>query len=161
MRGDRYPLIFIVEDNKAYSKIVEYHLKHNGFSNVKTFISGEECIDNLDLKPDIIIQDYKLQGISGLNVLQKVKAILPYTEFIFLSSQDSIEIAVNSIEYGAFDYIVKNDVALHRLMQKIDNIIRLQKLRKRYQWQKVIIVIFMLCILLVVIWALSIIKSNY
>ena len=154
----KYPLIFIVEDNKAYTKIVDYHLRHHNFDNIETFVSGEDCLNHLHLKPDIIIQDYKLQGISGLNVLQRTKAVLPYTEFIFLSSQDSIEIAVNSIKYGAFDYIVKNDVALHRLIQKIESIIKLQQLRKRYQWQKGLVIIFMAITLFIIIWALTVIR---
>jgi DNA-binding NtrC family response regulator len=143
-----HPLIFIVEDNMAYSKIIDYHLKHNQYPNVSKFTSGEECLKHLYLRPDVIIQDYKLQGISGLNVLQRTKKLLPFTEFIFLSSQDSIEIAVNSIKYGAFDYIVKNEVALPRLLQKIDNIIKLQKLRKRNKMQKIFIISFLITVTL-------------
>jgi len=147
----KYPFIFIVEDNKSYCKVVDFHLKHNGYENIMLLESGENCLNNLHLKPDIIIQDYKLQGISGLNVLQRVKSVLPFTEFIFLSSQDSIEIAVNSIKYGAFDYIIKDDVALQRLLQKIENIIKLQKLRKRYFLLKVIIVTIMIVSALIII----------
>ena len=156
----KYPLIFIVEDNKAYSKVVDYHLKHNGYENSKVFTSGEDCLNELHLKPDIIIQDYKLQGISGINVLQRVKSVLPFTEFIFLSSQDSIEIAVSSIKYGAFDYIVKDDVALQRLLQKIENIIRLQKLRKRYQILKVAIITLMIIATVAIISLLYRAKLN-
>jgi hypothetical protein len=53
----KYPLIFIVEDNLTYSKIVDYHLKQNHYGNVEKFVSGEECLKHLYLKPDIIIQD--------------------------------------------------------------------------------------------------------
>lgn len=148
----KYPLIFIVEDNKSYSKVIEHYLKNNGYENVMTFASGENCLDQLDLRPDIVIQDYKLQGISGLNVLQRVKNVLPYTEFIFLSAQDSIEIAVSTIKYGAFDYIVKDDVALQRMMQKIENIIRLQRLRRRYQILKVLIIINLIIAALLLAW---------
>ena len=147
----KYPLIFIVEDNKSYSKVIDFHLKHNDYENIMLFTSGEDCLNNLCLKPDIIIQDYKLQGISGLNVLQRVKSVLPFTEFIFLSSQDSVEIAVNSIKYGAFDYIIKDDVALQRLLQKIENIIKLQKLRNRYQLLKIAIVAVMIISTLIIL----------
>jgi DNA-binding NtrC family response regulator len=156
----KYPLIFIVEDNKAYSKVVDFHLKHNGYENTMLFTSGENCLNELHLKPDIIIQDYKLQGISGINVLQRVKSVLPFTEFIFLSSQDSIEIAVSSIKYGAFDYIIKDDVALQRLLQKIENIITLQKLRKRYQLLKVAIVSLMILATLLIVGLLYKAKLN-
>jgi len=156
----KHPLIFVVEDNKSYSKIVEHHLKNSGYENVMLFTSGEDCLNQLDLRPDIIIQDYKLQGISGLNVLQRVKSVLPYTEFIFLSAQDSIEIAVSSIKSGAFDYIIKDEVALQRMTQKIENIIRLQKLRKRYQILKYVIVINLLIAALLILWVFHYAKKT-
>lgn len=131
MKKRKYPLIFIVEDNTAFNKIIEHHLKTNGYDNVISFTSGEECLKNIYLKPNIVIQDYKLQGISGINVLQKVKKILPMCEFIFLSGQDNVDIAVNIMKLGAFDYIVKNETALQRLIKKIENIIRMQQLKKR------------------------------
>jgi Response regulator containing CheY-like receiver, AAA-type ATPase, and DNA-binding domains len=148
----KYPLIFVVEDNKSYCKIVEHHLKNNGYENVMSFASGEDCLNELDSKPDIIIQDYKLQGISGLNVLQRVKKIYPFTEFIFLSAQDNIEIAVSSIKSGAFDYIVKDEVALQRMIQKIENIIKLQRLRKRYQVMKYIIAVNLIIAAILIVW---------
>lgn len=132
----KHPVIFIVEDNKAYIKIVEHHLKSNGYTSLHTFVSGEECLQNLYLKPDIIIQDYKLQGINGIFVLSKYKKKLPYCEFIFLSGQDDVPTAVNAIKAGAFDYIVKNEKAMTLLVPKIEEVIRLQnhkrKIRKYY-----------------------------
>ena len=112
------------------------------------------------MRSNIIIQDYKLQGISGLNVLQRVKSVLPYSEFIFLSAQDSIEIAVSSIKQGAFDYIVKDEVALQRMIQKIGNIIRLQKLRKRYQILKIVIIVNLIIAALLVAWIIHYAKNH-
>jgi DNA-binding NtrC family response regulator len=145
-----YPLLFIVEDNLAYSKIIEHHLKKNGFANVLPFSTGEDCLKHIYLKPDIIIQDYKLQGISGLNVLQLFKKRLPACEFIFLSGQDNIDIAINTVKFGAFDYIIKNDTAFERLIIKIDNIIDLQKLKRKNRMYRMILYIFLvsICILL-------------
>ena len=153
MNKQKYPLIFIVEDNTAFNKLVEHLLVSNGYKNVKIFSSGEECLKNIYLKPNIIIQDYKLQGISGLNVLQRVKKILPLCEFVFLSGQDNVETAVNTMKSGAFDYIVKNENALQRLIQIVDNIVRLQKLNKRnrryilFAYFVLIILVFFLIIL--------------
>jgi DNA-binding NtrC family response regulator len=130
------PLIFVVEDNIAFGQVVEHYLIAHDYVNVKLFVSGEECLKCLHLKPDIIVQDYKLQGISGLNVLKRTKKILPNTEFIFLSGQDNIDLAVDTIKAGAFDFIVKNDVALQRLLQKIESIWNIQQKEKRNQWQK-------------------------
>jgi DNA-binding NtrC family response regulator len=146
MKKNIYPLIFIVEDNIAFRKIVVHLLTSNGYNNVIVYSSGEECLKNINLKPNIIIQDYKLQGISGLNVLQRVKKVLPLCEFVFLSGQDNVDIAVNTMKLGAFDYIVKNETALQRLIQIVDNIVRLQKLNKRNR-RYILFTYFMLIIL--------------
>jgi DNA-binding NtrC family response regulator len=144
-----YPLIFVVEDNLAYNKIVVHFLKQNCYENILNFSSGEECLQHMYLKPDIIVQDYKLQGISGLFVLQRTKKILPYTEFVFLSSQESIDIATNTIKHGAFDYIVKNDLALHQLIKKIENIKTLQLLRKKYKIQQLFLILSLTVIIMI------------
>jgi DNA-binding NtrC family response regulator len=146
-----YPLIYVVEDNMAFGQIVAHHLKINKYTNVTLFISGEECLKHLNAKPDIVIQDYKLQGISGLNVLEQAKKILPHTEFIFLSAQDNADIAVDTMKAGAFDYIVKNEVALHRILQNIGNIITLQKQKKHNRLQRLLIYLFTVFIILLVI----------
>jgi DNA-binding NtrC family response regulator len=126
MSKKNYPLVFIVEDNKAYSKILEHHLEINNYKNIVPIVSGEECLKKLYMKPDIIIQDYKLQGISGLNVMQRIKKILPKTEFIFLSGIEDINVAIDSVKFGAFYYIVKNDLALKQLLPKLDEIKEVQ-----------------------------------
>jgi len=60
MENQKYPLIFIVEDNTVYNKLIANHLRLHKFSRTVSFHSGEECLKNLDQKPDIIIQDYCL-----------------------------------------------------------------------------------------------------
>jgi DNA-binding NtrC family response regulator len=151
MAATIYPLIFVVEDNIAFGQVLEFYLKDHQYENVRLFVSGEECLKYLYLKPDIVIQDYKLQGISGLNVLTRTKKVLPNTEFIFLSGQDSVDIAVNTMKLGAFDYIVKNDVALQRLLQKIDNIINLQRHKKRNKLLRVLVFCFIIIVLVLVL----------
>jgi DNA-binding NtrC family response regulator len=157
LKKKKYPLIFIVEDNIAYNKIVEFQLRSHEYTNIVSFISGEDCIKNIYQRPDIIIQDYKLQGISGINVLQRFKKVLPRCEFIFLSGQDNVDIAVNTVKLGAFDYIVKNETALQRLLQKVENIIEFQQLKKRNRHYKsaLYLSIFLFLILVLVLFFTS------
>ena len=90
MKNHKYPLIFIVEDNSVYNKLISNHLRSHKLINTESFLSGEECLKNIHRKPDIIIQDYLLEGINGLDVLVTTKKKYPSTDFIFLSGQDSI-----------------------------------------------------------------------
>ena len=122
MENQKYPLIFVVEDNSVYSKLIVNHLRSHKLIRTETFPSGEECLKNINRKPDIIIQDYLLDGINGIDVLKTTKKKYPNTEFIFLSGQDDIEVAINSMKYGAYDYIVKDQHALIKLTDKINKI---------------------------------------
>jgi DNA-binding NarL/FixJ family response regulator len=136
MQTQEYPLIFIVEDNTLYNKLVASHLRMNKFQRIECFLSGEECLLNLYKNPDIIIQDYHMGGINGVDVLRKSKKTNPSTEFIFLSGDDSYEIAANTIKYGAYDYLIKDRFALKKLVDAINNIIKIHRIvppKKRFR----------------------------
>ena len=130
------PLIFIVEDNPVYNKLVVNYLHSKKFNRIESFLSGEECMKRIGEKPDIIIQDYLLEGMDGIEVLKATKKLYPHTEFIFLSGQDSVDVAINTMKLGAFDYIVKDQMALKKMVDKISKIIAMQRLvisNRRYK----------------------------
>lgn len=136
MQNTKNPLIFVVEDNQMYNKLVVSYLKTNKLTNVESYLTGEEALKNMDKNPDIVIQDYLLEGMTGIEVLIKAKKTNPNVEFIFLSGQDSIDIAINSMKYGAYDYIVKDQMALQKLVNKIhkiNSVTELVKSNKRYK----------------------------
>ena len=137
------PLIYIVEDDKAFSKLIESYLKSRGFWNIKTFSSGEECLKNIDPLPEIVVQDYDLTGMNGLEVLKKMKAVDDGIEFIFLSGQDSVQVAVDAMKFGAYDYIVKDSVAKEKIAYKIKRIIHLRKTEKDRKNTKIGMFIFL------------------
>lgn len=97
-------------------------MEHADFS-IKTFATGEQCVENLSQSPDIIILDYHLDGIdktamNGIEALDKIKMFNSGIPVVMLSSQDKIEIAVNCMHHKSSDYVVKNETAFIRL-QKI------------------------------------------
>jgi DNA-binding NtrC family response regulator len=149
------PLIFIVEDNPVYNKLVVNYLNSKKFSRIESFLSGEECMKNISMKPDIIIQDYLLEGMNGIEVLKATKKIHPQIEFIFLSGQDSVDVAINTMKHGAYDYIVKDQMALKKMADKITKIIAIQKLVKSNKRYKVGIALFFLTLALIIIFLIS------
>lgn len=66
MQNIKNPLIFVVEDNQMYNKLVVSYLKTNKFTNVESYLSGEEALQNMHKNPDIVIQDYLLEGMTGI-----------------------------------------------------------------------------------------------
>ncbi len=150
-------LIFVVEDNRVYNKLIVSYLKSNKFSNVMPFYSGEDTINNLYRNPDIIIQDFLLDGMNGIDVLKKAKEQNPNIEFIFLSGQDNIDVAINTMKYGAYDYIVKDQMALKKMVAKINKIQSVNKLvqtNKRYR-TGVVVFFAVLVVLIIVVLALT------
>jgi len=156
-------LIFVVEDNKMYNQLITAHLSKNGYANLKSFTSGIECIEAVqnNVIPDIIIQDYFMNEMNGLEVLQKVKKIVPNVEFIFLTANEDIEVAVSTMKWGAYDYVIKDNVALDKVVNKIQKIIRVFELeRKNKQIQflvrMVLILLFVVAVSSILIFALDI-----
>jgi DNA-binding NtrC family response regulator len=155
MQNLKDPLIFIVEDNSVYNKLVVSYLRSQKFTRVESYLSGEECIKNIGKKPDIIIQDYLLEGINGIEVLKMTKKIYPETEFIFLSGQDSVDVAINSMKYGAYDYIVKDQMALKKMVDKINKIISVQDLVRSNKRYKVGVTFFFIALAILILILVS------
>ncbi|MES2590689.1 MAG: response regulator [Bacteroidota bacterium] len=120
--------IFIVDDDPLYLKSLELQFNQNPNLKVKTFLSGEACMEKMELKPDVVILDYILnssnkEAMDGLNTLIKVKNVSTGTQVIMLSSTESVEVATNSIKLGAFDYVVKNANAFLKLKNCVKKIL--------------------------------------
>jgi DNA-binding NtrC family response regulator len=123
MNSAKTPTIFIVEDDRFYGEIIKNELEQNNYTQVELHTSGDECINNLYKMPDIILLDYHLEGsLNGIEVLKKIKAFNPDAQVIMLSGQEELNVAVNSLKYGAFDYVVKKDGALAEMVALLEKI---------------------------------------
>jgi DNA-binding NarL/FixJ family response regulator len=147
-------LIYVVEDNQVYNRMVCEYLKRQNYTNIKSFFSGNECIKTVmnGEKPDIVIQDYFLDDFNGIDVLKAIKAKNKNTEFIFLTSNDNIEVAIECIAYGVHDYILKDkgDI-LQRLVDKLNKVSKIIMLRRKNKalWTAIIITIVILSIIII------------
>lgn len=150
-------LIYVVEDNKLYNKLVCEFLQKQGYLNVKPFFTGRDCLEavkNGD-NPDIVIQDYHLDDTNGIAVLQAVKKRSKSSEFVFLTANEDMEVAVNTIKYGAFDYIIKdNDVALKKVVNKIQKITKMIELERRNKFIKKAMITTLIVLVAIVFLAL-------
>ncbi|WP_372949578.1 response regulator [Mariniphaga sp.] len=155
MAAKKTNLIYVVEDNQVYNKFITEYLKKQNFTNIKPFFSGEDCVNaiNQGEKPDIIVQDYFLEKMNGIDVLRQVKKKSPDSEFIFLTNNESMEVAVNTIKFGAYDYIIKDKITPDKLMDRIRKIVKLKTLEKRNKQIQVGIILFLTGIFLIVFFA--------
>lgn len=136
MNKENSRLIFIVEDDTFYREIVYNHICNREYLNVESYKSAEEFSENLYKNPEIIFLDYNLNSKNGLDLLKEIKSINPDTYVILMSAQDTIQVAVDSLRYGAIEYIIKNDVALEKIDSTLDTIYSLNKLIEKSQSQK-------------------------
>lgn len=122
-------LIFIVDDEQAISKLLSYWVKDRWKYEVDTFSNGEDAIRNLTKKPDLVLLDIMLPGVNGIETLKKIKQFDDSLPVIMLSAQGSIEVAVESLRYGAYDYFTK-PIDQQKLELSIKNAIRNYDLTK-------------------------------
>ncbi|MCK5730592.1 MAG: response regulator [Draconibacterium sp.] len=135
MQNTKNPLIYIIEDSIVYKDLIVGYLQSKKYKNIKVFKNGEECLNNIKVKPDIIILDYSYEGINGLEFMRKVKQEYPEIDFIFLSGQSKIPVAIKAMKLGAADYIIKNEQAPFRLVRSIDQLLsatKKEKIRKGF-----------------------------
>ncbi len=118
-------LIFFVDDDKVILNLLEYTLNNRYGYEVKTFLSGEECLENLGLKPDLIVLDHIFRSdnssnLDGLEILKKIKQINRNLPVIILTGLEDDTIASEYMKQGATQYIPKNDYFVDTLIQSID-----------------------------------------
>jgi DNA-binding NtrC family response regulator len=139
MTNEKKILIFLVDDDALFLKSLEIEFGESTGSAVKTFETGELCLENISQNPDVIILDYYLNSIdknaiNGVETLDRIKAAHPQIPVIILSSQDKIDVAVNCMKHQAFDYFVKSETTFVRLQKAITAIFHYQKIEKALSW---------------------------
>jgi DNA-binding NtrC family response regulator len=102
--------IIICDDEKEIQRYLKKILHAHGFS-VDTYGEGQSLLDRLEADsaytPDLLVQDIHMPGISGIEILRKVRQLRPELPVVIMTAFGSIDSAVESIKLGAYDYITK------------------------------------------------------
>jgi two-component system OmpR family response regulator len=125
MELDKPKKIFIVDDDTMLTDALTDFLTRKTPNQIHVFNTGEECLKHLAEKPDVIILDYYLNTVqkdaaNGIEILQVIKKHYPDLHVIMLSSQERYAIALQTIQKGAEQYVIKDEKAF----EKIASIIR-------------------------------------
>lgn len=145
--------IFIVDDDPMHADMLKDHLSKMSDFTIITFSTGEDALKNMHLNPNIIFLDYYLNSVvkeaqDGLEILQEIKKVSPDTDVVMLSGQDKIDVAVNIMKYGAFDYITKGESAFYRAEKAVYNIYRYSKLKANAKTYKTLTIAFGIALVL-------------
>ncbi len=133
MENEKVVYLFIIEDDGMYASALNHYLqihldnfKYN--VSVRSFKTSESCLEAIakdkTIMPDIIVLDYYLNSsnrnaVNGLSALLHLKIVNPEAQIIFLSSQNKINLAVETMHAGAYDYIVKDKFAFQNVLNSL------------------------------------------
>lgn len=99
--------ILIIDDDQDIRLLLDRFLSKNGFVT-DTAYNGESAIELLKENVfDLILCDFKLPDITGLELIQKIKILNPGASIIVITGYSDVKVAVKTIKLGAYDYVTK------------------------------------------------------
>jgi DNA-binding NtrC family response regulator len=122
--------IFMVEDDKWYGELLQYHISLNPDYKITRFEKAKDCLNKLYLQPDLITIDISLPDMQGDKLYQRIRELDKQVPVIVISSQEDITVAVNLLKMGVSDYLVKDESTKDLLWKSIIHIRENQSLRK-------------------------------
>ncbi|MGD9730778.1 MAG: response regulator [Desulfamplus sp.] len=99
--------VLLVDDEEDFLVPLGKRLKKRQL-NILMAGNGEKALSIIKESPvDVVVLDMKMPGINGLETLKKIKEINGLIEVIMLTGHANIEVAVQGMECGAYDYLMK------------------------------------------------------
>jgi len=99
--------LLVVDDDREFRETIARRFVRRGYQ-VQEAVHGEEALQLAERRQfDVVVLDMVMPGLSGLQVLERMKAAHPDCEVILLTGQGTIETAVEAMKLGAFDFLQK------------------------------------------------------
>ncbi|MEN8228318.1 MAG: response regulator [Bacteroidota bacterium] len=122
-------LIFFIDDDKMILNLLEYTFQSRQDYHVVTYMTGEECLENLKKKPTLIVLDHILTGsgenrLSGMETLKEIRKVDKDVPVVILTGQDDDALFSKFMEQGANRYLTKNDFFIDSLIETIQEVIQ-------------------------------------
>lgn len=152
--------VFLVDDEPIQNEMLKDYLNERFLYEIMTFESGEDMLKNMHLNPEIVVLDYHLSAHipnakNGVEILKTVKEQYPTVQVIMLSGQDKINVAVDSMKYGAYDYVIKGETAFSRMENILNNVSELHKVKTINTAYKKTITFLSVAIVLIIVLSIA------
>jgi len=99
--------LLLVDDEKTMVKYLSKRLIKKGFE-IRTAYNGLDALEQVKAADfDVVLLDVLMPGINGIDTLKEIKKIKPRTEVIMLTGHASVEVGIEGMKAGAFNYIMK------------------------------------------------------
>ena len=119
--------IFIVDDDIMLTEALSDYLTREVQHQISCFTTGEDCLENINQNPEIIILDYylnteKKDAANGMEILKTIKKEHPFVHIIMLSGQERYGVALQTIQKGAEHYVIKDKDAFKKIAKIIETL---------------------------------------
>jgi len=134
------PRLLIVDDEIDMLRLLKRSLSQHLGCEIETVLSGEEASSLVEQKPfDLALVDIRMPGMNGIELLEQIKQLDQWLTVVMMTAHGAIDIAVESIKKGAYDFIAKpfdHDELIHILKKALEHSRLVREnlnLRKRIQ----------------------------
>ncbi|MGV7223604.1 MAG: response regulator [Nitrospinales bacterium] len=102
------PFIMLVDDEVPFVETMAKRLEKRSIKTIMAF-SAEEGMEKLKTNQDldVIVLDIKMPGMDGIEALKEIKSVSPMIEVIMLTGHATIELAIDAMKLGAYDFLMK------------------------------------------------------
>lgn len=129
---DNKPKILIVEDEEKIARLLELELTYENYEVEKVYDGQTAFTKSQDEKWDLILLDIMIPGLSGIEVLRRIRGSDKNTPVILLTAKDSIEDKVAGLDLGADDYVTK-PFQIEELLARIRAALRINHVSEERQ----------------------------
>ena len=129
----KQPLIVVVEDNPMYRALLVHHFELEGRYEIAAFADAESCLKQLKAPPAALLLDQELQsdpekGLSGLQLLKRLRRRGIDAPALFLTAHPAVQPAAEILKGGAFGYMRKEYTNLGTVCRRIDELMEWKRL---------------------------------
>lgn len=101
------PRVLLVDDDPSFLEVMRFHLQDAGYES-DAVSSGAEALQSFGQRQHpVVVTDWKMPGMSGLELLQSIKLRAPETLVIVITAFGDLPMAVQAMKAGAFDFLPK------------------------------------------------------
>ena len=114
--------IFLVEDDEIYASFIKKKLEKTDKYVIDVYSNAEHCLQELNhaAKPDIIIIDYFLPGMNGIELYSRIKESFESMKLIMISSNTDPNLVVDMVKKGIRNYVIKDVNVFESLVALIE-----------------------------------------
>jgi two-component system, NtrC family, response regulator HydG len=109
MKAKKLPNLMIIDDDPDLLDLLNSFFKQRGY-NVVTYDDARAALDDIERQKvavDVVLSDFKLPVMSGVEFIKRIRKINTVLPIILMTAEGSLEVSLEAIEAGAYDFVLK------------------------------------------------------